>query len=368
MKVAIVHERLTELGGAERVAEQLAIIWPEATIHTALLDRETLPDGLRDRDIRTSGLQRLHRRRGNAGYARLLPLLPRAVASLDLSGADLVVTSHFAFANHVRPPTGAPMVSYTHTPARWMWDPRMRRLERVNPAARTALAAFAATQRRADARAARRLDRIAVNSSFVAERVRRWWRRDDAIVVPPPVDVGRFTPAPTAREDFFLLAGRLVPYKEPAVAVHAARQAGVRLVVAGEGRSRGEVEAAAGPGVEVLGAVDDATLLELLRRCRALVFPGCEDFGIVPVEAMACGTPVIARGIGGVVDSVVPARTGILYDVPEGSDHPAVLARVLRTFDGAAFDPEVIRTHALGFSPERFRHRFLAVAEAATTP
>lgn len=367
MKAAIVHERLTELGGAERVAEQLAAIWPHATIHTALLDPHALPPGMVGRDVRTSWLQRLHRRGGNAGYARLLPLLPAAIRSLDLGDADLVVTSHFAFANRVRPPADTPIVSYTHTPARWMWDPAMRRFEQVHPAARAALSAFAATQRRPDAAAAQRLDRIIVNSTFVADRVRQWWDRE-AIVIPPPVDVDRFRPVDVQRDDFFLLAGRLVPYKEPAVAVRAAVQAGVRLVVAGDGRSRHDVHRAAGPGVEVRGAVDDATLLDLFRRCRALVFPGCEDFGIVPVEAMACGTPVIARRVGGVVDSVVDGTTGLLYDVPDGADHVDALASVLRSFDGAGFDPATLRAHAERFSPNRFRQRFAeAVAEVTRT-
>lgn len=365
-RVAIVHERFTELGGAERVAEQLGLIWPEAVFHTALLDRSTLPEGLADRQIETSALQRLYRPRGNGGYAYLLPLLPRAIASLDLDGVDLVVTSHFAFANRVRIRPGVPIVSYTHTPARWIWDAEMRQLEQVNALARGALAGFAATQRRPDAAAAARLTRIVVNSSYVGERVARWWRRD-SLVIPPPVDVDRFTTDGSPREDFFLFAGRLVPYKEPAVAVRAARRAGVRLVVAGGGRGMPEVVEAAGPGVEVLGSVDDATLLDLLRRCRALVFPGREDFGIVPVEALACGTPVLARDVGGVRDSVADGATGRLYEVPSGRDHVEVLAQEMATFDASRFVPATLRARAEQFAPAVFRERFREAAEWALT-
>ena len=359
-RVAIVHERFTELGGSEKVVEQLHALWPDAPVHTTVLDRSILPPGLRDADIRPSPLQRLYR--GGRGYAHLLPLLPLAMARIDLSDVDLVVTSHHAFANRVRPPAGVPVVSYTHTPARWIWEPGMRTGEVGGRIGATGLAAFAATQRRPDAAAARRVRRLVVNSRHVAERARRWWGRD-AVVVPPPVDVDRFTPDPAvAREDFFLLVGRLVPYKRPEVAVAAAHRAGVRLVVVGEGRSRAAVEAAAGPDTVLLGAVDDDRLGDLYRRCAALVFPGEEDFGIVPVEAQACGAPVIARGVGGVRDSVIDGVTGVLTE-PGSGDGIDALAAALRAFDPARFDSTVIRRHAEGFSPAAFRTRFAAEVE-----
>ena len=360
-RVAIVHERFTEVGGSERVVEQLRGLWPHATVHAALVDPSALPPGLAGTEVRASAVQRLYR--GGRGYAHVLPLLPAAMARLDVGEVDLVVCSHHAFANRVRSRPGTAVVSYTHTPARWIWEPAMRTAEVGGRAGRMALAAFAATQRRPDAVAAGRARVIVVNSRHVAGRVRRWWGRQ-ASVVPPPVDVERHTPDPgTAREDFFLLAGRLVPYKRPEVAVAAAARAGVRLVVAGDGRSRPAVEAAAGPGTELLGAVDDATLVDLYRRCRALVFPGEEDFGIVPVEAQACGTPVLARGVGGVLDSVVDGVTGTLY---RGSGaEVADLASALRAFDPSRFDARVIRANAERFSAANFRIRFAAVVQDA---
>jgi glycosyltransferase involved in cell wall biosynthesis len=181
--------------------------------------------------------------------------------------------------------------------------------------------------------------------------VQRWWGRS-AEVVHPPVDVDFFSPDPTVpREDFFLLAGRLVPYKRPEVAAAAAARAGVRLVVAGDGRARAAVEAMAPPGTEFLGPVDADTLRDLYRRCRALLFPGEEDFGIVPVEAQACGAPVIARRVGGVLDSVVDGVTGCLYD---GDDVPA-LAAALNAFDSGRFETATIRANADRFAPDRFR-------------
>ena len=176
----------------------------------------------------------------------------------------------------------------------------------------------------------------------------------------PPVDIDFFTPDPQVpREDFFLLAGRLVPYKQPEVAVAAARRCGARLVVAGDGRSLAAVKARSGPNVEILGAVSDEQLRNLMRRCKALVFPGEEDFGLVPVEAQACGTPVIARSVGGVLDSVVDGVTGTLYREPGAQG----LAEAMSAFDRHR-SMRIMRRHAESFSPSRaFRRRFEAICE-----
>jgi glycosyltransferase involved in cell wall biosynthesis len=168
------------------------------------------------------------------------------------------------------------------------------------------------------------------------------------------VDVAWFTPDERCvRGDFFLFAGRLVPYKQPLVAVEAARRAGVQLVVVGDGRERRAVERLAGPSVEVLGGVDDGTLRDLYRRCRAVVFPGTEDFGIIPVEAQACGTPVVAHRGGGALDTVVDGVTGILFD--RGEDPVVALSEQLSAFLPSSFDAGVIRRHAEQFAPDRFR-------------
>jgi glycosyltransferase involved in cell wall biosynthesis len=351
VRAAIVHERFTELGGSERVIEQFHHIWPSAPVYAPIADRSVLPDGLLDAELRTSPLQHVYR--GGSTYAHLLPLLPTAMARFDLRGFDVVVTDHHAFANRVRPPADVPVISNTLTPARWMWERSMRESEGVGSAL---LGAFAATQRRADRRAAQRLAGVIAISRHVADRVDRWWGRE-SWVVSPPVDTHRYTPDPTVpRDDFFLLAGRLVPYKRPDLAVAAAERAGVRLVVAGDGRARAACEPLAGPHTQFLGRVDDDELLDLFRRCRALVFPGEEDFGIIPVEAQACGTPVVAPALGGVLDSVVDGTTGLLY--PPDGDQVATLTEVLRTFDDSRYDRDVIRKHAEHFAPAHFRERF----------
>lgn len=361
-RVAIVHERFTEYGGSEKVVEGLHRVWPQARIHAPVVDWSCLPPSLADARLCPSRLQRLYR--GGPTYAHLLALLPVAMADLPLDDADVVITSHHAFANRVRPPRGVPVVSYTHTPARWIWEPSFLANEVGGPLGRAALSAFARTQRGPDAAAARRAHLVLVNSRHVASRVRRWWGRE-ARVVPPPVDVAGHTLDPAvAREPFFLLAGRLVPYKRPEVAVAAAVRARARLVVAGGGRMRATVESAAGPGVEVLGPVDDATLVDLYRRCRALVFPGEEDFGIVPVEAQACGAPVVARAVGGALDTVVDGVTGVLYPAgPTWPEQVDALARELARFDPDRFDPVAIRGHAEQFSAPAFDARVEAAVD-----
>jgi glycosyltransferase involved in cell wall biosynthesis len=367
-RVAIVHEKFTVYAGSERVVGEMHRLWPDAPIFTSVCDPSTVGPVLAGADIRpVRWLTPLYR--GGDHYAHLLPLLPFAHRSHDLRGFDVVVTSHHAFANLAacasRLTPGTTVVSYTHTPARWMWDASMRADEVGGPVGRAALAGFAAMQRGADRDAARRLAGIVANSGEVARRVARWWGRDAAVVA-PPVDVDRFqADATIPREDFFLLAGRLVPYKRPEVAVAAARRAGVRLVVAGDGRSRRACEAVAGGSVEFVGTPDDTMLRDLYRRCRALVYPGREDFGIMLVEAQACGAPVIALGEGAALETVVDGVTGVHY-APE-PDPVVALAAELRDFDASRFDHDAIAARARHYGPDRFR-RELAAAAGAMLP
>ncbi len=361
VRAVVVHERFTELGGSERVVEQLVKTFPGASVFVPISGESGIPEGLEGTAVRTSPLQRLYR--GDGRYAHLLPLLPLAMSRTNLGHPDVVITSHHAFAQRVRPAEGVAMVSYVHSPARWMWEAEMRSGEVGGAAGERLLGAFAASQRGFDRRAAARPDRIVANSSTVADRISRWWGREST-VVHPPVRTDLFTPDPEApRDDFFLLCGRLVPYKRPEVAVEAARRAGVRLVVVGDGRSREACEAVAGPETEFLGRVDDAAMMDLMRRARALVFPGEEDFGIIPVEAMACGTPVVALAVGGALDTVIEGLSGVLVhpERPDRTGHAEAFAEALKNFDDAAFDPAKVRAHAETFAQERFREQMREV-------
>jgi len=349
-RAVLVHERFTEFAGSEAVVEQLAREWPDAPILAPIGRPGVLPADLAPR-LRTTALSRLLR---GSGYAHLLPALPVAMRRLRVPDADVVLASHHAFATQVVHATDAPVVAYVHSPARWVWDHAMRAGEAGAGIGAVALAAFSAAFRPVDLRAAAEVHTMVANSHAVADRIRNWWHRE-ATVVHPPVDTEYYTrDAAVPREDFFLLAGRLVPYKRPDLAVRAAARAGVPLVVAGDGRARAEAEALAGPDTRFVGRIDDAALRDLYRRCRALLMPGIEDFGIVPVEAQACGAPVLAVDAGGARDSVVPGVTGVLVASADQGEVEA-WAAALRSFDPLDYDAAAIRRHAEGFSRARFR-------------
>ena len=350
LRVGIVHERFTEVGGSELVVRELARSWASTRVHAPIVDPAGVPAGLRVEGTGDPVLRRLYP--GGGRYAHLLPLLPGAVRRLDLTGSDVVIASHHAFANRLTAPPGVPVVSYAHTPARWMWEADMRRAEAAGRVGGAVLSGFAALERGADRRAAQRMTAIVANSSAVRERVQRWWGRD-AVVVHPPVDTGWFSPADVPREDFLLLAGRLVPYKRPEVAVQAAARLDLPLVVAGDGRSRASLEALAGPRTTFLGRVDDETMRDLFRRCRALLFPGEEDFGMVPVEAQACGAPVVALGRGGALDTVVDGVTGVLAQEDRWDADGGMLDAVRRAW-GTTFDPAAARSNAERFARDVF--------------
>lgn len=353
-RVAVVHERFTELAGSENVVEQLSLEWPDAEIHAPIVRAEGVPAGLSGYP-HTGKLDLLYRLLGQGSYAPLLPLLPRAFRQMRLPTADVVLISHHAFATQAVFATEAPAIAYVHSPARWAWDPQLRAGEAGGRVGELALTALSVRTRRAEVAAAPRLARILANSSAVAQRIERCWGRP-AQVVHPPVDTDFYTvDRSVEREDFFLLAGRLVPYKRPDLAVRAAREADVPLVVAGEGRFLQRCRELAGPKTSFLGRVPDAELRELHRRSRALLMPGVEDFGIMPVESMACGTPVIALNEGGAVDTVLPGRTGEM--VAQGTEEEVLagFVQALRTFRRDDYDPEVVRKHAELFSRDAFR-------------
>ncbi|MEV0293581.1 glycosyltransferase [Nocardia sp. NPDC050710] len=361
-RVAVVHERFTEFGGSEAVVGEFVETWPDTQVFAPIVD----PAGVRPplATVHDTWLSRAHAATGRRSHAPLLPFVPRALRGLPLrDGYDVILISHHAFATQAVFATDAPAIAYVHSPARWAWDPEFRAREAGGRAGQLALTALGRLARHAELRAAPHLTHIIANSRAVADRVRDCWGLS-ASVVNPPVRIDRFTPDPTVeREDFFLCAGRLVPYKRPDVAILAARKAGCRLVILGDGRFRPQLEALAGPETTFLGGAPHDVLLDMYRRCQALLMPGVEDFGIVPVEAMACGTPVLAVGTGGSLDTVRPGVTGEYVD--HGPDAAVVdgFAKAMRAFASTAYDPGVIRAHAVTFSPDAFRIR---IAETVT--
>jgi len=359
-RVAISHEWLTIPGGSEKVVLGLLDLLPHAELLTTVYD----PDGgwppeLTDRPVHASFLDRIpgaHRH-----YPKLLPLMDRAFRSFDVSGYDLVVSSNHACAKNVRthdPRRGDPVrqVCYCHTPMRYVWDPSFLEGEALGRVGATVLKAAVPRLRRTDLRGAAQVDDFVANSTFVAQRIRRTYNRD-ATVVHPPVEVDRFLGRTRAAEDFYLVFGRLVPYKKADTAVAACELLGRDVVVAGTGRDLERVRAVAGPGATFAGRIDDAEVADLFSRARALLFPGLEDFGIVPVEAQAAGLPVIAFGQGGARDSVVDGVTGVLYDDPTAEG----LAAAIERFESLTLDDSELRENARRFRPQVFLERMGAV-------
>ncbi len=362
-KIAIVHERLIDVGGSEKVIEQLATACPSAQVHVPIGESSCEIGALEGR-VTVTGVDQLHRLIGRRSHAPLLPLFIASFSHMDFGDVDAVVISHHSMALSAVHATDKPTIAYVHSPARWAWDKSMRDGEASGLLGKAALSGLSAITRRTERKAAPLVTRIVANSREVQDRIARWWGRSST-VVHPPVDTDFYSvDVDTPREDFVLLAGRLVPYKRPELAIAAASAAGVPLVVAGVGRMLKQCMAVAGSRTTFLGHVSDKELLSLQRRARALLMPGVDDFGIVPVEAMSCGTPVIATAAGGALDTVVQGVSGHL--IAPGSDAEVVerFASAMRSFDDAEFDVHQVHNHAQKFSRPRFRAEMCAIVDS----
>ncbi|NOK63109.1 MAG: glycosyltransferase family 4 protein [Chloroflexi bacterium AL-W] len=349
MHVAIVHDYLNQYGGAERVLEALHDLYPNAPVYTSIYDPRTMPSAYHSWDIRTSWMQHLP---GWRRYFRhYMPLYPSAFESFDLSGYDLIVSSSSAFAKGVIPPPGTCHICYCHTPMRFAWrtDSYVER-EHIKGLQRAILSILLTYVRLWDTVGAARVDAFVTNSREVARRVHRYYGRD-ATVIPPPVDLATYSPQEP--DDFYLAGGRLIPYKRLDLAVRAFTALGLPLKVFGDGRDRAALESIAGSNVTFLGYVSEAERQELFARCRAFVFPGEEDFGITPLEAMAAGRPVIAYAAGGALDSVIEGRTGWFFHEPT----PAALAATVAMSHTSSVEAMGIRQHAEDFGRVVFLRR-----------
>jgi glycosyltransferase involved in cell wall biosynthesis len=351
--IALVHDYLLVLRGAERTFAAMTDVWPEAPIFTLLYDEAGAQGRFAGRSVTTSPLQRLGA--SQHGFRAMLPLFPTAVRRLDLAGFDCVVSSSSAFAHGVRPATGARHVCYCHSPFRYAWHEQARALSEVPAPLRPALALALRRHRGFDRRAARSVDRYIANGEITRERIKRFWGRD-AAVLHPPVDVERFHVGEPG--DHVLYVGELVRHKRPELAVVAAAAAGRHIKVVGAGPELARLRERYGRQAEFLGRVDDAQLARLYSEAAALVVPNVEEFGIAAVEAQAAGRPVVAIDAGGVRETVLDGETGVL--VPDGE--PDALARPLRG-DLTRFDPQAIQAHAQRFRPEAFRSRLRAIVD-----
>jgi glycosyltransferase involved in cell wall biosynthesis len=359
VRTAIIHYWLVRMRGGEKVLEALCELYPQADIFTHVVVPEALSPRLKAHRIETSFIARLPR--AKIWYKKYLPLMPLALEHLDLREYDLVISSESGPAKGVVPPADALHVCYCHSPMRYVWN--MYHDYRASSAGLTRLGMPLLTHylRTWDQSSAARVDSFIANSHNVAARIKRYYRRN-ADVVHPPVDVDAFSPVPEAEVgEHYLMVGELVRYKRPELAVRAFNAMGKRLIVIGGGEMLDELRREAGRNVEMLGSQPFASLQFHYARCRGLVFPGEEDFGIVPVEAMASGRPVIAFGRGGATETIVDGVTGVFFDRQTVDELIAAVER----FETMHFDPRAIAAHAQVFDRARFKREVHASIRVA---
>ncbi len=354
MRVAIIHYWLVGMRGGEKVLESLCRMFPEADIFTHVYLPGRISPVINRHRVRTTSIAKLPF--AARLYQKYLPLMPRALEEIDLSGYDLVISSEAGPAKGVIAPPDAPHLCYCHSPMRYLWDQYPIYRAQAGLVSRHMLPRLAHGLRSWDVTSAARVDGFAANSNHVAARILKYWRRQSD-VVHPPVAVADFKPSVSAREpgDFYLWAGELAPYKRPDLAVKALQQLNRPLVViGGPKKAQRALKAMAGDKTVFLDRVPFVELRDYMARCKALIFPGEEDFGIVPVEVMASGRPVIAYGRGGALDTVVDGKTGLLFhdQSVEG------LISAIEQFESAKLDqldPRALVAHARRFDEAAFQ-------------
>ncbi len=355
MKVALIHDYLTQYGGAERVLTALCELFPRAPIYTLIYNEKLTGGAFGKRIIRTSFLQNIPFAKKN--HRLFSPFMPLAVEQFDLSHYDLVISDSSGYTKGVIVKPGMYHLDYCHTPLRYAWDDSHRYLEEFGfpKLLKSIIPFFISYLRIWDREASTRVDKFVANSEFVRERIKKYYNRDSE-VLNPPVDAARFKTSDDV-DDYFLMVGRLVAYKRFDLAISAFNELGWKLKIIGDGPERKRLETMSKDNIEFLGLVSDSVLPKYYSRARALVFPQEEDFGIVPLESMASGRPVIAFRGGGALETIRENMTGKFFDFQTiASLHDAV-----RDFKESYFDSEYIRGHALNFDKAVFKEKFMNI-------
>lgn len=354
LKVAIVHDWLVSYAGADRVVDCMHHVFPDAPIYTLVYDKDKMPAWFRDYDIRTTWIQKLPF--ATKLYKKLLPLMPGAFEALDLSEYDLVLSSSSSCSKGVITRPDAVHICYCHTPIRYVWDFYYTYRANANPLVRAVMPGQMHKLRQWDKCAADRVDYFIANSRYIAQRIKKYYRRDSDVIYPcVHINQSPFV----EKEDFYLVVGRFTWYKRIDLAVAACTKLSRRLVVIGSGDEESRLRAIAGPTVEFKGGgLSDEEVRDYYLRAKAFLFPGEEDFGITPVEAQSAGTPVLAYGRGGACETVEDGRTGLLFHAQTVDS----LAECIEKFEaeGVACTKEEIRAHSLRFSEERFEAQLRA--------
>jgi len=349
MKVALVHDHLNQIGGAERVLKALLDVYPGSPVFTLLHDQRNTKEWFEGEQIIPSFIQKLPFARRN--FKWYLPLMPTAVEELPVGGYDCIISSSSALSKGILPPPQSLHICYCHTPTRYLWSDTHQYLEELpqRRLVKMMLPFLLHRLRIWDWQAAQRVDRFIANSRFVARRIKTYYQRESTVVY-PPVDVERILPSDDPPERYFLIISRLRPYKRVDLAIQAFNKMNIPLVVIGSGEESERLRALASPHIRFLGAVSDVTKATYLAHCQALIFPQEEDFGITAVEAMAAGRPVIAYNAGGAPEAVTEGMSGTLFDEQSWE----CLADSVIRFEANMYDSARIRAHSLQFSRERF--------------
>ncbi len=360
-QVAIVHDWLNGMRGGEKTLEAILELFPGADIFTLLLEKEKISTRIASKRITTSFIEHLPLARSR--YRYFLPLFPAAVESFDLSGYDLVISTSHCVAKGARPPQGALHICYCFSPMRYVWV-LPEEYFGTSALKKAALSPLLARLKRWDRLSSKRVDHFVAISRTVADRIARFYGRESEVIF-PPVDTEFFAPG-GKEEDFFLVVSALVPYKKVDLAIRVFNELRLPLVIIGDRTEYRRLKRIAGRNISFRGWVTDEEVRDAYRGCRALIFPGVEDFGLTPVEAQACGKPVIAFGVGGVTESVLEGVTGIFFREQTVES----LAKAVRSFSRRKFDPAAARENSLRFSREVFKTRlmeYLRTCWAATT-
>ena len=362
MKVALVHYWLVSMRGGEKVLEALCELYPDADIYTHVLDPDAISPTLARHRIHTPFIQKLPK--ATKWYQKYLPLMPMALEQLDLRRYDLVISSESGPAKGIIVSPHACHICYCHSPMRYLWDMYPEYYASAGRLTRWMMPWLIHKLRIWDVTTAARVDHFIANSNYVAQRIERYYRRS-ATVINPPVETRSFASSPDPG-DFYLVMGQLVPYKRVDVAVEAFNLLGKPLVVIGEGEQAQSLQALAKDNITFLGWQAFDVIKDYLSRCRALIFPGVEDFGIVPVEAMASGRPVIAFNQGGATETVIGGVSGMLFDEQTPQSLAAAVERFEREQD--RFDSDDIVAHARTFDRDIFKQKIQSFTEAKIQP
>ena len=351
-KIALVHDYFVQMGGAEKVVEAMHDSFPSSPVYTTVALQRMLPDRLRAADIRTSAMQRLPAM--DRRFRHYFMLYPFAVENFDLSQYDLIFSSSSGYAKGVRRKRNTIHVCYCHTPMRWVWryEDYVAR-ERFGHGIKSLLPMCLWGLKKWDLRASQQPNYYIANSRLVAERIRKIYGRE-AFVIPPPIEVNRFHMSNDI-QDYYLILSRLMPYKSIDLAIEACKRMNRRLVIIGDGPDRARLEKMADDRIEFLGRQPDQIVNYYAARCRALLFPGEEDFGMAPLEANAAGRPVIAYRGGGAVETIEDGKTGLFFDQPNSRS----LSTAIEKFEAMVWSQILLRRHAEKFDRNVFAFRVL---------